>query len=178
MLIAADLFRMGEPVLEKGVRTVAVYAGVLLLLRLGGKRDLAQLNSFDLVVLLLLSNVVQNAVIGADDSLAGGLLGAVVLVAVNGAIVRTVSGLSSGGRAAHARWTTTSSAYAASARRSLRSLPRTAPPGSAIATTTASTAEPWPARARRAPARRATRSGSSSTMSQVFSRQLTRASAR
>ena len=90
MNIAAHLFDMGEPVLEKGIRTVAVYAGILLLLRLGGKRDLAQLNSFDLVVLLLLSNLVQHAVIGADDSLIGGLLGAAILVAVNGATVRLV----------------------------------------------------------------------------------------
>lgn len=88
MNIAAHLFDMGEPVLEKGIRTVAVYLGILLLLRLGGKRDLAQLNSFDLVVLLLLSNLVQNAVIGNDNSLVGGLLGAVILVAVNGAVVR------------------------------------------------------------------------------------------
>src|SRR5689334_5231607 len=86
--IADDLFTMGVPVLEKGIRTVAVYAGLLLLLRLAGKRDLAQLNSFDFVVLLLLSNVVQNAVIGEDNSLAGGLLGACVLIAVNALLVR------------------------------------------------------------------------------------------
>jgi uncharacterized membrane protein YcaP (DUF421 family) len=86
--IADDLFTMGVPVLEKGIRTVAVYGGLLLLLRLAGKRDLAQLNSFDFVVLLLLSNVVQNAVIGEDNSLVGGLLGAAVLVGVNAVIVR------------------------------------------------------------------------------------------
>src|SRR5215510_2274985 len=90
MTITGDLFRMGEPILEKGLRTVAVYAGILLLLRLGGKRDLAQLNSFDLVVLLLLSNVVQNAVIGNYNSLSGCLLGSFILIAVNGAIVRLV----------------------------------------------------------------------------------------
>jgi uncharacterized membrane protein YcaP (DUF421 family) len=73
---------------EKIVRTVAVYGAILLLLHLAGKRALAQLNSFDLVVLLLLSNVVQNAVIGNDDSLLGGLLGAVVLIAVNVVLVR------------------------------------------------------------------------------------------
>ena len=59
-----------------------------MLLHLAGKRELAQLNSFDLVVLLLLSNVVQNAIIGPDNSLAGGLLGAVVLVAGNYFVVR------------------------------------------------------------------------------------------
>lgn len=88
--IANDLFTMGIPVVEKGIRTVAVYAGLLVLLRLAGKRDLAQLNSFDFVVLLLLSNVVQNAVIGADNSLWGGLLGAVVLVGGNSLLVRVV----------------------------------------------------------------------------------------
>jgi uncharacterized membrane protein YcaP (DUF421 family) len=86
--ITDDLFTMGVPVGEKVLRTVAVYAGLLVLLRLAGKRDLAQLNSFDFVVLLLLSNVVQNAVIGADDSLWGGLLGAAVLVTGNALVVR------------------------------------------------------------------------------------------
>lgn len=86
--IGSDLLTIGVPIGEKVVRTVAVYLGLLVLLRLAGKRDLAQLNSFDLVVLLLLSNVVQNAVIGNDDSLAGGLLGAAVLVAGNALIVR------------------------------------------------------------------------------------------
>jgi uncharacterized membrane protein YcaP (DUF421 family) len=86
-----NLFTMGISVLEKGIRTLAVYGGLLVLLRLAGKRNLAQLNSFDLVVLLLLSNVVQNAVIGADNSLTGGLLGAAILVSANAVVVRTVS---------------------------------------------------------------------------------------
>jgi uncharacterized membrane protein YcaP (DUF421 family) len=73
---------------EKAIRTVAVYVAILVLLHLAGKRQLAQLNSFDLVVLLLLSNVVQNAIIGDDVSLTGGLLGAVILIAVNVVIVR------------------------------------------------------------------------------------------
>src|SRR5947207_4131696 len=85
-----SLFTMGEPIALKAIRTVAVYFGILVLLRVGGKRDLAQLNSFDLVVLLLLSNVVQNAIIGNDNSLAGGLLGAVILVAINAVVVRVV----------------------------------------------------------------------------------------
>src|SRR3954454_5432627 len=74
--------------LEKAIRTVAVYGALAVLLRLAGKRDLAQLNSFDLVVVLLLSNVVQNAVIGDDNSLTGGLLGAGVLIVVNSLVVR------------------------------------------------------------------------------------------
>lgn len=82
-MIASDLLEMGIPIGEKVLRTVAVYAAILALLRIAGRRDLAQLSTFDLVVVLLLSNVVQNAVIGPDDSLVGGLLGAVVLIAVN-----------------------------------------------------------------------------------------------
>lgn len=74
---------------DKAIRTVAVYAAVLAVLRFFGKRQLAQLNAFDLVVVLLLSNVVQNAIIGPDNSLVGGLVGAVVLVAVNSLVVRT-----------------------------------------------------------------------------------------
>ena len=88
--ISNDLFTMGVPIAEKAIRTVAVYFGILLLLRLAGKRDMAQLNSFDFVVLLLLSNVVQNAVIGNDNSLAGGALGAAILVIGNSVIVRLV----------------------------------------------------------------------------------------
>jgi uncharacterized membrane protein YcaP (DUF421 family) len=88
--ISTDLFTAGVPVAEKVLRTLGVYLGLVFLLRVGGKRDLAQLNSFDLVVLLLLSNVVQNAVIGPDNSLSGGLLGAVVLVAMNAVVVRLV----------------------------------------------------------------------------------------
>jgi uncharacterized membrane protein YcaP (DUF421 family) len=88
MSIAHDLFTLGIPVVEKVIRTVGVYGGLVVLLRIAGKRDLAQLNSFDLIVLLLLSNVVQNAVIGDDTSLLGGLLGAAVLVAINAGVVR------------------------------------------------------------------------------------------
>jgi uncharacterized membrane protein YcaP (DUF421 family) len=62
--------------------------GILLIIRIAGKRLMAQMNSLDLVVVLLLSNVVQNAIIGEDNSIAGGLLGAVVLVAVNAALDR------------------------------------------------------------------------------------------
>lgn len=83
-----NLAHVDISLLEKVIRTVAVYVALAVLLRLAGKRDLAQLNSFDLVVMLLLSNVVQNAVIGPDDSLVGGLFGAAVLVAINAGIVR------------------------------------------------------------------------------------------
>lgn len=90
-MISTHLWHVQIPLLEKVIRTVAVYAGLAILLRVGGKRDVAQLNSFDLVVMLLLSNVVQNAVIGSDNSLSGGLLGAAVLVAINGIWVRSVN---------------------------------------------------------------------------------------
>src|SRR5688572_31528909 len=78
-----DLFHLDISVWEKAIRTVAVYGALLVLLRLAGKRQLGQFNTFDLVVLLLLSNVVHNAVIGPDDSLLGGLIGAAVLLGAN-----------------------------------------------------------------------------------------------
>ena len=87
-MIGHDLATMGIPVAEKVVRTVAVYGGLAVLLRVGGKRDVAQLNTFDLVVMLLLGNVVQNALIGQDNSLTGGLLGAAILVFLNSMVVR------------------------------------------------------------------------------------------
>lgn len=86
--IWSDLMVSGVPLLEKAVRTVAVYAALAVLLRVLGKRDTAQLNTMDLAVMLLLANVVQNAIIGQDYSLIGGLLGAVVLLAVDAAVVR------------------------------------------------------------------------------------------
>jgi uncharacterized membrane protein YcaP (DUF421 family) len=86
--VVHDLIHPGIPVLEKAIRTFVVYFGILALLHLAGKRAVAQLNSFDLVVLLLLSNVVQNAIIGNDNSLTGGLLGAVLLIAANWVLVR------------------------------------------------------------------------------------------
>ncbi|MFI5756667.1 DUF421 domain-containing protein [Streptomyces sp. NPDC051569] len=78
-----DLTSIQIPIAEKIVRTVAVYALIVVLFRLSGKRGLANLNTFDFVVIFLLSNVVQNAVIGNDDSLLGGVIGAVTLVTIN-----------------------------------------------------------------------------------------------
>ena len=83
-----NLMHLDLSVWEKVVRTVAVYLVLAVLIRIAGKRDLAQLNAFDLVVMLLLSNVVQNAVIGQDDTLLGGVIGAVVLVGGNAGTVR------------------------------------------------------------------------------------------
>ena len=73
-------------ILEKIVRTVIVYAFLLIAFRLAGKRQLGQMSPFDLVVLLVISNAVQNALIGDDNSLGGGLLGAGVLLVVNGMV--------------------------------------------------------------------------------------------
>jgi len=82
------MFSFEIPATEKILRTLGVYLGLAIIMRLAGKRQLAQLNSFDLIVMLLLSNVVQNAVIGPDNSLTGGLLGAVVLVGFNAVMER------------------------------------------------------------------------------------------
>jgi hypothetical protein len=79
------------PLAEKILRTVLVYALIALLFRVAGKRGLANLNTFDFVVIFLLSNVVQNAVIGNDTSLTGGVVGAVTLVAVNAVVTRVVA---------------------------------------------------------------------------------------
>jgi uncharacterized membrane protein YcaP (DUF421 family) len=88
MSIWKDLFVIQIPIIEKVLRTVIVYAVILVLFRLAGKRGLAALNSFDLAVVFLLSNIVQNAVIGNDNSLLGGILGATTLVVVNAGLNR------------------------------------------------------------------------------------------
>jgi uncharacterized membrane protein YcaP (DUF421 family) len=83
-----DMFVLGVPVLEKILRPVVVYAFLVISLRLSGKRELVQLNPFDLVVLLTLSNTVQNAIIGEDNSVSGGLISATSLLVVNYLVVR------------------------------------------------------------------------------------------
>jgi uncharacterized membrane protein YcaP (DUF421 family) len=84
----SDMFHLGLPVIEKILRPVIVYAFLIIGLRLAGKRELAQLNPFDLVVLLTLSNTVQNAIIGDDNSVSGGLIGAATLLLVNYLVIR------------------------------------------------------------------------------------------
>jgi uncharacterized membrane protein YcaP (DUF421 family) len=86
--ILDHMMTMGVPLAEKVLRTAIVYVFLVASLRLAGKRELAQLNPFDLVVLLLLSNTVQNAIIGHDESLKGGLVGAGVLLLLNYFAVR------------------------------------------------------------------------------------------
>src|SRR5947207_14387542 len=78
-----DMFVVPIPILEKLIRPILVYVFLVVLLRIFGKRELAQLNPFDLVVLLSLSNTVQNAIIGNDNSITGGVVGAFALLPIN-----------------------------------------------------------------------------------------------
>lgn len=94
--LVTNLFHIGPDaqttisLLEKVLRPVLVYVFLVVGLRLAGKRELAQLNAFDLVVLLTLSNTVQNAIIGSDNSLLGGVIGATTLLLFNYIVVRFV----------------------------------------------------------------------------------------
>ena len=90
--LLSHMFVLGVPVLEKMLRPVIVYAFLVIGLRLAGKRELAQLNPFDLVVLLTLSNTVQNAIIGNDNSVTGGIIGAATLLMINYFVVRLLYG--------------------------------------------------------------------------------------
>src|SRR3979411_1466502 len=83
-----NIFWLDLPFLEKIIRPILVYIFLIVGLRLAGKRELAQLNPFDLVVLLTLSNTVQNAIIGNDNSLSGGVIGATALLVTNALFVR------------------------------------------------------------------------------------------
>jgi len=101
-----SMFAVQIPILEKVLRTVLVYATIVLLFRLVGKRDLAVLNTFDFVVIFLLSNVVQNAIIGSDNSFSGGVIGAVTLVGVNDLVNRWLASSASAARLLEGRPTT------------------------------------------------------------------------
>src|SRR6516225_10211755 len=83
-----EMFALSVPVVQKIRRPLIVYIFLVLMLRLSGKRELVQLNPFDLVVLLTLSNTVQNAIIGDDNTVTGGLIGATSLLAINYLVVR------------------------------------------------------------------------------------------
>ena len=85
-----SMFHLPLPILEKILRPMIVYLALVLFLRLFGKRELAQLNPFDLVVLLSLANTVQNAMIGDDNSVSGGVIGAFSLLTVNWALTRVL----------------------------------------------------------------------------------------
>lgn len=88
----SDMFVLTSPLLEKVVRPIIVYIFLIVGLRLSGKRELAQLNPFDLIVLLTLSNTVQNAIIGDDTTITGGVIGAASLLIVNALVVRFMYG--------------------------------------------------------------------------------------
>jgi uncharacterized membrane protein YcaP (DUF421 family) len=92
VLMVHDMFALGAPLAEKVIRPLLVYLFLIVAFRAFGKRVLAQLNPFDLVVLLILSNTVQNAIIGSDNSVTGGLVSAVTLFAVNAVMVRWLYG--------------------------------------------------------------------------------------
>jgi uncharacterized membrane protein YcaP (DUF421 family) len=83
-----DMFRLSIPWGEKIIRSVVVYVFLFIGIRIAGRRELAQLNPFDFIVLMLLSNTVQNAIIGDDNTITGGILGAATLLIVNFLVVR------------------------------------------------------------------------------------------
>jgi uncharacterized membrane protein YcaP (DUF421 family) len=85
------VFHVGTPMWEIALRTLAVYFVVVVGLRLFGKRQLGQMSIGDLVMILLIANAVQNAMVGPDTSLAGGLVAAVVLLIVNLVVVRSIT---------------------------------------------------------------------------------------
>ncbi len=88
----SDMLHLGIPVVEKILRPILVYAFLIVAFRLAGKRELAQLNAFDIVVLLTISNTVQNAIIGDDNSVSGGVIGATTLLLINYVVVRFLYG--------------------------------------------------------------------------------------
>src|ERR1700677_2266681 len=88
--LSHDMFSMPLPLAEKILRPVVVYLFLVVFLRIFGKRELAQLNPFDLVVLLSLSNTVQNAMIGDDNSVSGGIIGAFSLLVINWLLTRVL----------------------------------------------------------------------------------------
>jgi uncharacterized membrane protein YcaP (DUF421 family) len=85
------MFELGTPLWAIIVRTIVVYFVVLLGLRVFGKRQMGQMSIGDLVMILLIANAVQNAMVGTDTSLLGGLIAAVTLLIVNLVVVRSIS---------------------------------------------------------------------------------------
>ena len=85
-----SMFHLQLPVLEKILRPILVYLFLVVFVRLFGKRELAQLNPFDLIVLLCLSNTVQNAIIGNDNTVSGGVIGVFSLLSINWLLTRVL----------------------------------------------------------------------------------------
>jgi uncharacterized membrane protein YcaP (DUF421 family) len=88
-----DMFALHLPVLEKALRPIIVYLFLLAAFRMTGKRQLAQFTTFDFVLFLMLGNIVQNAIIGDDNSVTGGLIGAGVLLAFDVGVARLLFSL-------------------------------------------------------------------------------------
>ena len=82
------MFTLGTPGWDITLRTVVVYLMLLIGLRLAGKREIGQMTVFDLIVLLLIANAVQNAMVSPDTSLTGGVLAAIVLIVLNAVVAR------------------------------------------------------------------------------------------
>jgi uncharacterized membrane protein YcaP (DUF421 family) len=80
------MFTLAIPAWDIILRTIVIYLVILIGLRIAGKREIGQMTVFDLVVLLLISNAAQNAMLGPDTSLVGGVLAAVVLLAMNAVV--------------------------------------------------------------------------------------------
>ena len=78
-----NLWSIGSSWQERAVRAIIVYVFLLVLFRIFGRRELGQLTGFDIIVLLTVSNILQNAMIGNDNSVTGGIVGAAVLLAAN-----------------------------------------------------------------------------------------------
>jgi uncharacterized membrane protein YcaP (DUF421 family) len=78
-----DMFVVGIPVAERALRGGLIYLFVLVALRVTGKREIGQFSAFDLVVVLLLSETVQNGMVGTDDSVTGATIGVVVILGLN-----------------------------------------------------------------------------------------------
>lgn len=85
-----DMFKLVLPLAEKMIRPIIVYFFLVVVLRIFGKRELTNINPFDFVVLLTLSNTVQNAIIGDDNTVTGGVIGAFTLLLVNYLVVRFI----------------------------------------------------------------------------------------
>jgi uncharacterized membrane protein YcaP (DUF421 family) len=81
---------MGVPVLERVIRSAVVYVFAVVALRIAGKRELSQVSTFDLVVLLFFANILQDAVIGDDQSVTGAMIGAATFLGLNYLVIRLI----------------------------------------------------------------------------------------
>jgi uncharacterized membrane protein YcaP (DUF421 family) len=86
-----NLVSIGSSWQERAIRAVAVYVFLLIAIRIFGRRELGQLTAFDVIVLLTLSNILQNSMIGNDNSVTGGIVGAAVLLSANLLLAYVVS---------------------------------------------------------------------------------------